>query len=240
MLRSDITTIQKYCQTNIEAYKMCHDLIFWNEKLKYENSIPIVLSDREIDDSVFDSYNEMFNTNNRYIILYNLIKLAEHDAKFALMVNQIETERKYNPSFGTMSVELSGEKLPHYYVIYDIIKPTLINFNIENWTYNTISITYDYIEGSYSLNYNLFTNDEDEEEQDFDIIITKLQAIQILTLLLFDKYTAVNEDIYIKGRRDLEFYYDRDPSGNYDYNYYIRYNIYETLYQLEKQGLLEL
>lgn len=239
MLRSDINTIQKYCQTNIEANKMCHDLNFWNEKLKHENSIPIILKDRKIEKDIFKSYREMFNTNNKYIILYNLIKLAEHDAKLALMVNQIETERKYNPSFGTISIELSGEKLPYYYVIYDIIKHTLIDFNIENWTYNSISITYD--KGLYNLSCNLFINRyEKEEEKDFDITITKLQAIHILSLMLFDKYTALNEDIYIKDRNDKEFYYDTDLGFGHDQNFYIKQSIYETLYQLEKQGLLKL
>jgi hypothetical protein len=239
MLRSDITTIQKYCQTNIEANKMCHDLNFWNEKLKRKNSIPIVLKDRKIEKDIFKSYREMFNTNNKYIILYNLIKLAEHDAKFALMVNQIETERKYNPSFGTMSIELSGEKLPYYYVIYDIIKPTLIDFDTKNWTYNSIAITYD--KGLYNLSCNLFINRyENEEEKNFDITITKLQAIYILSLLLFDKYTALNEDISIKDRNDKEFYYDTDLGFGFDQNFYVKQSIYETLYQLEKQGLLKL
>lgn len=245
MLKTDIDTLQNYCQTNKEFNKLCHSLDFFNEKLVGEGSIPIIFDDiRSMDnlEHIVKECGQMFNTNNIYIILYRLIKLAEHDAKMILLVNQIEKERKYLSSFGSMSIELGGQKLAHYYVIYNIIKPDLIHQfdNVDKATYNTITIEYD--DGTYKLIYNLFTNDEndEDEEKEYDIEIRKNDAINILTLFLFDKYTSINEDLHIYGRRDVEFWYDTDLQFGHSKEYYDKQNIYETLYQLEKQGLLKI
>lgn len=242
MLKTDIDTLYNYCQTNKELNKLCYSMDFYNEKLVSEGSIPIMFDNiRSMDNlkHIVNEYGEMFNTKNIYIILYKLVKLAEHDAKMALLVNQIEKERKYLSSFGSMDIELGGQKLEHYYVIYDIIKLDLVHQfdNVDKATYNTITI--EYHNDTYKLIYNLFTND-DEEEKEYDIEIDKIDAIHILTLFLFDKYTSINEDLHIYGRRNVEFWYDTDLTSGHSQEYYDKQNIYETLYQLEKQGLLKI
>jgi hypothetical protein len=113
--------------------------------------------------------------------------------------------------------------------------------NIDKATYNYITIEYD--DGIYKLIYNLFTNDETEdadEEKEYDIEISKIDAINILTLFLFDKYTSINEDLHIYGIHDVEFWYDTDLIFGHSEEYYDKQNIYETLYQLEKYGLLKI
>lgn len=214
MLRTDIDVLKKLQHVSLK---------FLNEKLVFEGSIPIKMNNDWDLSHIVDEYGKKFNTDNLNIILYKLVKLAEHDAKMALLVNQIEKDRKYNPSFGQMSIELSGELLEYYYVLFNIIKPHLENIDHDTFTYNSIMITYD---NGYKLDVNLFTNDEDGDVE-FDI--TKSNAIDILTLMLFFRYTCINEDIEIVGRKNASFYYDHDKQS-----------IYETLYQLEKKGLLVL
>lgn len=244
MLKIDIDTLSNYCQTTKELNKLCYNMNFYNEKLVSEGYIPIMFDNiRSMDNlkHIVNEYGEMFNTKNIYIILYKLVKLAEHDAKMALLVNQIEKDRKYLSSFGSMDIELSGQKLEHYYIIYDIIKLELVHQfdNVDKATYNYITIEYD--NGIYKLIYNLFTNDEDDdEEKEYDIEINKIDAINILTLFLFDRYTSINEDLRISGRRGIEFWYDTDLRFGHSKEYYNRQNIYETLYQLEKKGLLKI
>jgi methionine synthase I (cobalamin-dependent) len=111
MLKTDIDTLYNYCQTNKEFNNLCYNMNFFNKKLVDEGSIPIMFDNiRSMDNlkHIVNEYGEMFNTKNIYIILYKLVKLAEHDAKMALLVNQIEKERKYLSSFGSMNIELGG------------------------------------------------------------------------------------------------------------------------------------
>lgn len=241
LLRADINTIKQYCLTTKEAFKLCDDQYFWNEKLVLEG-IPPMLFDhdlgttfRNLNDINVTFYENLTNTNakNKMMILYQLMVLANQDAKKILIVNDIERNRQFEPTSGIIKTDQS-EYIPikSFYVLPSKAVKKLNKLGDTD----ILVVELHYKKGKYQL-YLYTTNKELSSQNTTHYKVSNNEAVNVLTLLLFDKYIAINPDLILVDSNDTEFYYDTDfrgDGGNIDRM--VKQTIYGTLNALEKKG----
>jgi hypothetical protein len=91
LLHSDINTLNSYCSTNKQGNKLCHDKVFWQKKFELHNfHFPSILEDH------FKTYNKLFE----------FIEENMKDTKIILKINNIEKNRNYNATDGTILVNI--------------------------------------------------------------------------------------------------------------------------------------
>lgn len=224
MLNSDIKTIQQYCQTDKQANRLCYDLSFWNEKLIKENNIPILFNkDRpyeDIEDTIKEQAKDVYHTNNVNIVLYDFMRLAYRHAKLALLVNDIEHQRQFKPTLGTMTMFIDHE-YSYYYTLppIQLKKKHIIEMQIIN---NKLKI---------------ILSDLDNKETDYTIDV---DVVKVITLYLFDQYTGRDEGNAIRDSNREEFYYNKDSINNGRINYVLKDTTYNTIIRLEQMGKVQL
>ncbi len=216
LLRADVDTIKNYCLTNNEANKLCHSQSFWNEKLKLEN-LPVILFDKEIGNEFeFEDFYELTGTQNKWMILYILMKQANVNAKKMILVNKIEKERAFRPTKGTIGIhDIDFHTIKSLYTL-----PSIKNH--DKYRVYELKIIYD---GDYKLIiYMVYDGDEKELIED----ISYQQAINIITLFLYEKFTF-NQVTFFDSAH-TEFYYNKDGKNiRGDIDSALKYMIYETL-----------
>lgn len=239
MLNSDLKTIKNFCQVNKLANKLCNDLSFWNQKLALEGNIPIIFNDLRTFDEIKEvivQQTDEYDTNNLNIVLYSLMKHSKRDAELALMVNKVEKNSKYLSTKGTIALDVINklpalETIKYYYVLPEIVKLKIKEF--EDTIY-LADVIIDYMTIKLQKDeYHLIIKFTNKNFKRVDVVIDKSDALRLLTLYLFDKYTYRDEDNSLKDSDGYLFEYVKD--GDYDENtayFGKKQGIYETLIQL--------
>ena len=240
LLRTDVDTLKQYCLTNKAAVQLCHDQYFWNEKLILEGLPPILLNnDLKIKERPMPNVENyyMFNTNNPWIVLYILMKTANQNAKKILLINDIESTRQYKPTTGVIQTDQSDNIIiKGFYVLPLKAIKKLKKLGVT--TILTIEIHYNIKKKNYKL--YLYVTDDYSNKHTFHQSISYHEALNIITLVLYDKYIDYNPDLIWQDSNEKEFYYDDDFRGGVDENGLLKQMIYETLVILEKKEMLHL
>ena len=170
-------------------------------------------------------YYYSYDTTNAWIIMYHLMKRAHEDAKKILLVNEIESTRQYKSTTGLIKIGQSDDiEIKSFYVL-----PLKAMKKLEK-EHKIISN----IEISYKKKYKLKLEVDDKYTQS----ISYQEALNILTLVLYDKYVNYNPDVIWQDSNENEFYYDDDFRGAANENGLLKHMIYETLVTLEKKQML--
>ncbi len=233
MLRADVNTINNYCLTNKNAEKLCHDPYFWNEKLLLEKLPPLFI--QTIPDVNVENYMNMYQNENKWIILYILMKTANQDAKKILIVNDIEVNRKYDQTTGQISTDQSDDIIiDDFYVL-----PAKVIEKLKKLKDNHIVNIEIHYNGKYTL--YLYTSNEYLSSQNTTHYkISYHETLNILTFLLYNKYINVNPDLILVDSNDTGFYYDTDFRGTTNAYIMAKQSIYETINYLEKNNMLKI
>ena len=232
MLRADVDTIKIYCLTNKNAEKLCHDPYFWNEKLKLENLPPLFI--QNMPDVNLENYIGIYHIKNEWMILYSLMKTANKDAKKILIVNDMEANRKYDKTTGQISTDQSDDIIIDDFYVLPVKAIEKLKKLKDNHIVN-IEIHYN---GKYTL-YLYTSNTDDSSENTTHYKISYHETLNILTLLLYNKYIDVNPDLILVDSNDTEFYYDTDFRGTTNAYLMAKQTIYETINYLEKNNMLK-
>jgi hypothetical protein len=147
------------------------------------------------------------------------MNLAYQDAKKTLLVNQLEVNRQYKPTKGTLQIGEFDYKPEELYFLPNQVKDV-----------------------GQILIYYINDNEYELENVDTEIkvVLTYSQILNILTLFYFDKYTDIEPDIYISDSNGQDFFYNKDLDFRGHIEMVMKYMIYNTLDQLEQQNRLNL
>ena len=144
------------------------------------------------------------------------------------MVNEIESTRQYKPTTGVIQLDQSDNiEVKSFYVL-----PLKALGKLKKKEHKIISS----IEISYKKKYKLKLEVYDTYTQS----ISYQEALNIITLVLYDKYVNYNGDVIWQDSNEKEFYYDTDFKGGADENGRLKQMIYETLITLEKKEMLHI
>jgi len=242
LLRAEVETINQYCLTTKEANKLCNDHHFWHDKLLLEGLPSFVQYD--LKNINVENYIYKFNTDNKFTILYQLMSLANKDARKILIINDIEKHRQYQPTTGIISTsdneyinvklfnvlpEKALKKLSHFAKINASLLPDV----------NISTVEIHYKKDKYQL--YLYSTDKDSMSQNTTHYkISYDETLNILTLLLFEKYIDINPDLTIVDSNNVQFYDDTDFRGYNNVNNLLKQTYYETLNSLEKKNGLKI
>ncbi len=226
VLRADLKTVTQYCSTNKAAIKLCYDQYFWNEKLLLEGLPPILLNhDLNITTRPMPNLDN-YNQYNKWMLMYELMKLAGEDAKKILLVNDIESTRQYKPTTGIIQTDQSDDiDINGFYVL-----PLKI---IKKLKKSTKILRIEIHDHKLSLTTNL-------SQPILNASISSHEVLHIITLVLYDKYVDYNSDVLWQDSNEKEFYYDTDFRAGVDENGLLKQMIYETIITLEKKNILKL
>lgn len=88
LLRADVDTIEKYCQTNKNGLQLCDDTSFWRDKFAYHHFyFPLVIG-------------------MPYTKLFQYIQNQINNVNIILKINEIEKNRTYNKTKGIIKVRI--------------------------------------------------------------------------------------------------------------------------------------
>jgi hypothetical protein len=201
LIRSSIEVIKNYSMTTSKLYELCQTEHFWIKKLKY-NKLPLIpFDDFILKGSNFKSWSE----------LYIVMQEAYNQLMDIMLVNKIEAGRKYNKTNGIMNIEL--------YIYENLTSDDLLNilpkesfvfyyenvlFETNNYKPNLLKIQLN--NDSYNLKY-IVLDTETENFIQSGVNISKLEMLNILTLLLFDVVILDSTDFDIGGEDNLSMLY---------------------------------
>ncbi len=230
LLRSDVETIEQYCLTTKDANKLCNDQYFWHDKLLLEGLPSFIHYDLK---NINNHYSDLFKTKNKLIILYQLMITANKDARKILMINDIEKHRQYKPTIGVISTN-DGEiiQVKTFNVLPEKAVKKLNKFGDDE----ICVIEIHYKKDQYQL-YLYSCSDVSQNISHYKI--TYHEALNILTVLLFEKYVDINPDLILVNSNMTQFYDDTDFKGG-DVDMLMMQTYYETLNALEKKNGLKI
>lgn len=185
LIRADLDTLRNYCIVNKQIHKLCESKAFWIKKMQY-NNLPVPIFDEE-------KYkkNNKIKSEKLWYDVYHTLLTHQKIIKDILLINKIESRRKYNQSNGIIKIEL-------YDFYEDGSADTLLSlfpeesfvFYLDDALFNTNKyglnlLKFQLIDDYYMLIYTVLDL-ETENFLESKTKINELEVMKILGQIMFD------------------------------------------------------